>query len=111
MAKKKMIKSQTQTNWDNLMIELDYIHERLSLIETHIITLKTASNTINVTIGALLKLLIEKQVLTNDELDKMSVKMLRNLKRQAKKQSEKLKKVDKQTLYDALLKADFGGNA
>ena len=106
-----MIKSQSQENWDNLMLELDYIHQRLNLIETHIMALKGASNALAVTVSSLIKMLIDKNVITDEELDKMSVKVNKDLKKKLKKETEKLKKDDKQTLYDALLNADFGGHA
>lgn len=111
MTKKKMINSQNQENWDNLMLELDYIHERLNIIESHVIALKDASNTLAITVSSLMKMLIEKKVITESELNKMSTKMSRDLKKQVKKEAEKLKKNDKQSLYDALLNADFGGHA
>lgn len=111
MTKNKIIKSQAQENWENLISDLDYIHERLDLIENHVIALKKASNSVNITAGSLINLLIEKDVFTENELKKKSVELIRDLKRQSKKNVEKIKKEDKQILYDALLKANFGGNA
>lgn len=106
-----MTKLKNQQNWDNLIEELDYIHDRINLIESHILTLKTASNTVMITVGALVKLLIDNEIISQEEIEKMTIKMHKDFKRQAKKQNEKLKKNDKQILYDALLKADFGGHA
>jgi hypothetical protein len=111
MARNKIIKSQSQENWDNLILELNYIYERLNLIENQIIILKNASNSNNVTFGALLKLFTEKQIITYDEMNKMSTKIIKDLKKQSKKSAEKYKKEDEKILYDTLLKSDIGGNA
>lgn len=106
-----MIKSQRQENLDNLVLELDYIHQRLNLIENNVMSLKDASNTLAVTVSALIKMLINKNVITDEELDKMSVKVNKDLKKKLKKEIEKLKKSDKQAFYDLILNTDFCGHA
>ncbi len=111
MAKKNIIKSQNQENWENLLSELNYIHERLNLIERHVIILKNASNSLAMTTSSILKILIKKKIITEEEFNKMSVKILKDAKNKIKKETETLKDKDKKALYDAIINSEFSGNA
>ena len=64
-----------------------------------------------ITVNSLFKLLLEKGVITEDEMNKMSDKLADEMKEKANEAVEKLKKEDKTSFYDELLHSDISGNA
>jgi len=109
--KKKIIKNRNDDNWEKLINELDFIHDRIDLIERHVIVLRQVSNYMVTTFASMLKILIEKKVFSQSEMDEMIKDLEKEVKKEVEKEVEKAKNEDKQTIYDAIMKSDIGGNA
>ncbi len=111
MTKKSSITTRAEENLNAILEELDFINSRMDLIEKNLIQLKDASNAFMITLASALKILISKGIITDDELESASHEMAEDLKNQAKKVADELKKEDKESLYDKILNSDINANA
>ena len=107
----KTIKTKSQSNWDILILELEHISKRLSLISNDVDKLNSTAASTIITISALVKVLIDKNILTDSELNKAFNKISKDLKKQRKKEIDKIKFDSKKSFYDEILKSDIGANA
>ena|SRR3972149_1944548 len=107
----KKISTEVQDDWSNLIRELQYIEESISVLNERTIALNNVYNTMLITMGSLIKILAKNNILDEKELDKEAVKMLRNMKKTQVKESKKLVQDNKKLMYDKLLQSDIGANA
>ena len=105
------MKTSLEENWDALIKEINLIEESIIKIEKNVTALNNLTNTMIITISSLIKILIDKKVVTEKELDKMANKMVEDLKKETKRNLDEKKDTDKKTFYDALLKSDFMANS
>jgi len=111
MTKKSSITTRSEANWNALIDELEFLNSRMDLIEKSLIQLKDASNAYMITLASVMKILLSKGIITEEELESTSQKMTDDLKEQTKKAAEKLKKEDKESRYDKILNSDINANA
>ena len=109
--KKLAIKTESEESWDKLLDELLYIEKAITTLEQNIVALNNLSNTMLVTVSSLIKVLVEKKLVTEEELDLMSVKMIEDFKIKTNRKIEEAKDTTKKSFYDALLNSDFMGNS